>query len=64
MWCEGTTTKELAVYFQRKPSAITSCTKKLGLVENAADAFRDDRLLASPEAEAIRKEPFDSIEAI
>ena len=33
MWCEGATTKELAVYFQRKPSAITSRIKKLELVE-------------------------------
>ena len=33
MWCEGTTTKELAAHFQRKPSAITSRIKKLELVE-------------------------------
>jgi hypothetical protein len=33
MWCEGVTTKEHAAYFQRKPSAITSRTKKLELVE-------------------------------
>jgi hypothetical protein len=33
MWCEGATTKELAVHFQRKPSAITSRIKKLELVE-------------------------------
>lgn len=33
MWCEGATTKELAVHFQRKPSAITSRIKKLELVD-------------------------------
>ena len=33
MWCEGATTKEIAVHFQRKPSAITSRIKKLELVE-------------------------------
>ena len=33
MWCEGATTKELAVHFQRKPGAITSRIKKLELVE-------------------------------
>lgn len=31
--CEGATTKEIAVHFQRKPSAITSRIKKLELVE-------------------------------
>ena len=33
MWCESSTTKELATHFQRKPSAITSRIKKLELVE-------------------------------
>ena len=33
MWCEGATTKELAVHFQRKPSAIRSRIKKLELEE-------------------------------
>ena len=33
MWCEGATTKEIAVHFQRKPSAITSRIKKLELIE-------------------------------
>ncbi len=33
MWCEGATTKELAVHFRRKPSAIASRIKKLELVE-------------------------------
>lgn len=33
MWCEGATAKEIAVYFQRKPSAITSRIKKLELIE-------------------------------
>ena len=31
MWCEGATTKELAEFFQRKPGAIISRIKKLGL---------------------------------
>lgn len=33
MWCKGATVKEIAVHFQRKPSAITSRIKKLELIE-------------------------------
>lgn len=33
MWCEGATIKEIASYFQRKPGAILSRVKKLGLEE-------------------------------
>ena len=33
MWCEGTTISEIASYFQRKPGAILSRVKKLGLEE-------------------------------
>lgn len=33
MWCEGATTKELALHFGRKPSAITSRIKKLELAD-------------------------------
>ncbi|MBQ1472109.1 PHP domain-containing protein [Eubacterium sp. AB3007] len=38
--------------------------QKMGLVEKPADAFQSKDLLGSPEAEAVRKEPFDSIEAV
>jgi predicted metal-dependent phosphoesterase TrpH len=38
--------------------------QKMGLVEHPNDAFRDPELLGSPEARAIRKEPFDSVEAV
>ena len=37
MWCEGATTKEIAVHFQRKPSAITSRIKKLELIEKSGE---------------------------
>ncbi len=33
MWCEGVAIKELAANFQRKPGAIISRIKKLGLEE-------------------------------
>ena len=33
MWCEGTTIREIASYFQRKPGAILSRIKKLELEE-------------------------------
>lgn len=33
MWCNGASTKELALHFQRKPSAISSRIKKLELEE-------------------------------
>lgn len=33
LWCEGATIEELASYFQRKPGAILSRIKKLGLDE-------------------------------
>ena len=35
MWCEGATIKEIASYFQRKPGAILSRVKKLGLEEKS-----------------------------
>ena len=35
MWCEGVSIKEIASYFQRKPGAILSRVKKLGLEEKS-----------------------------
>lgn len=32
MWAEGATVEQIALYFQRKPSAITTRIKRLGLV--------------------------------
>lgn len=38
MWCEGATTKELAIHFQRKPGAISSRIKKLELKEKYGES--------------------------